>query len=76
MLSGIDPVHHLEKIGVKVRHDFAGADSRLYDHPQMPMKYELHESSLSLARYQRANRVSAIGINYYLFRGDLAVAQF
>lgn len=76
MLSGVGPAGHLRKFGIPVVRDLPGVGSTLYDHPQMPIKYELLKPALSLSRYQRADRAVAMGINYFLTKGGPAAAPF
>ncbi len=76
MLSGIGPANHLRKLGISVTHDLPGVGSTLYDHPQMPIKYELLKPALSLSRYQRADRAVAMGMNYFLTKKGPAAAPF
>ena len=76
MLSGIGPANHLRSIGIPVACDLPGVGSSLYDHPQMPIKYELLKPALSLSRYQRIDRAVAMGINYFLTKGGPAAAPF
>ena len=76
MLSGIGPADHLIQADIDVRHELNGVGSTLYDHPQMPVKYEIRCPSLSLSRYQRADRAISMGLNYFLFRNGPAAAPF
>ncbi len=72
MLSGIGPADHLRQIGIPVLHDLAGVGSHLYDHPQMPLKFQITDPSVSMSRYQRIDRAVAMGLRYFLFRNGPA----
>ena len=76
MLSGIGPVAHLKEQGIAVQHDLPGVGSNLLDHPQYPMKFEIQDPSLSLAKYQRVDRAIGVGLRYFLTGGGPGGAPF
>ncbi len=76
MLSGIGPARHLESVGVKVRQDLPGVGSRLLDHPNMPVQFQLREPALSWARYQRLDRALWMGVRYLLNRSGPGSGPF
>lgn len=68
MLSGIGPANHLAKYGIKPRVNLPGVGSTLFDHPNVPMQFEIHDRNLSMARYQRIDRAIWLGLQYLLNR--------
>lgn len=76
MLSGIGPADHLREYGIPVWHDLPGVGSRLYDHPQMPMKFALVNPDLSMSRFQRVDRAIAMGAQYLISRSGPGAAPF
>lgn len=76
MLSGVGPGEHLKEFGIEVRHDLVGVGSNLQDHPQYPMKLEINDTSLSLARYQRIDRAVALGLRYLMTSGGVGGGPF
>ncbi len=76
MLSGIGPADHLSEQGIEAILDLPGVGSTLYDHPQMPVTFELMDRRLSLARLQRLDRAVATGLRYLLTHGGPGAAPF
>jgi choline dehydrogenase len=66
MLSGIGPAAHLQAQGIEVRVDLPGVGSNLYDHPNVPVQFEILDPELSLARLQRIDRAMWMGLRYLL----------
>ncbi len=66
MLSGIGPAKHLSEHGIEVKVDLPGVGSRLYDHPNVPMQFNILQQNLSMARYQRIDRAIWLGIQYLI----------
>lgn len=76
LLSGIGPGAHLICHGIEVAHDLPGVGSVLLDHPQYPMKLDLTDPALSLARYQRIDRAVMLGLRYLLAGRGPGAAPF
>lgn len=68
MLSGIGPAPHLERVGVEVCRDLPGVGSRLLDHPNMPVRYDVRDPKWSLAGHQRLDRALRLGLRYLIDR--------
>ena len=49
---------------IPVRVDLPGVGSRLYDHPNVPMQFDITNEKLSMARYQRIVRAIWLGLQY------------
>ncbi|MEM7209041.1 MAG: GMC family oxidoreductase N-terminal domain-containing protein [Pseudomonadota bacterium] len=64
MLSGIGPAEHLRDHAIDVRVDLPGVGSRLFDHPNMPMQFDIKDKQMSMARYQRIDRAVWLGLQY------------
>ena len=75
MHSGIGPASHLERVGVKVRHDLPGVGSNLQDHINLCVIAEL-TGPHSYDGYQRLDRTIRAGLQYFLFRSGPAAASF
>ena len=68
MLSGVGPAEHLQSHGIPVRVDLPGVGSRLYDHPNMPLQFDILDKNLSMARHQRIDRAIWLGMQYLFNR--------
>ena len=66
MLSGIGPAQHLQERDISPRVDLAGVGSRFYDHPNLPLQFDLRDERLSLARLQRIDRAIWMGLQFLL----------
>ena len=76
MLSGIGPQQHLRELGIDVVLDRAGVGESLYDHPNMPVTFELKDASLSMARFQRVDRAIGLAMRYLLTRSGPGAGSF
>ncbi|MXZ81828.1 MAG: hypothetical protein F4Z15_10880 [Gammaproteobacteria bacterium] len=76
MLSGVGPADHLARHGIGVRLDLPGVGSRLYDHPNVPVQYDLFDPDLSLARYQRIDRAAWLLARYLFNRSGPGAGSF
>lgn len=76
MLSGIGPADHLRSLGIPVVLDLAGVGSSLFDHPNMPMQFDLVRPELSMARYQRIDRAVWMGLRWLLAHAGPAAGPF
>ena len=76
MLSGIGSAAHLSDMGINVVHDSPGVGANLFDHPQMPVKFNLLSKQHSFSRYQRLDKAIGIGIRYILTQSGPGAAPF
>lgn len=76
MLSGVGPADHLKEMDITPIFDRPGVGATLYDHPNMPMCFELQDGSLSLARFQRIDRAIFVGLQYLLTRSGPGSGSF
>jgi choline dehydrogenase len=76
MLSGIGPADHLRQFDVEVALDLPGVGESLQDHPNMPLTFEIRDSALSFARYQRFDRALWLGLQYLFNKSGPATGPF
>ena len=76
MLSGIGPADHLRGHGIEPVVDLSGVGRSLQDHPNMPLTFEINDTSLSFARYQRLDRAIALGMQYWFSKTGPATGPF
>ena len=76
MLSGIGPADHLASHGIPVRMDLAGVGTRMYDHPNVPLQYDILDKSLSMARHQRFDRAARLVWQYLFSRSGPGSGPF
>ncbi|MDH3635924.1 MAG: GMC family oxidoreductase N-terminal domain-containing protein, partial [Gammaproteobacteria bacterium] len=76
MLSGVGPADHLRRHGIEPIVDLSGVGEALQDHPNMPLTFEINDSSLSFARYQRLDRAISLAMQYWFGKTGPATGPF
>lgn len=74
MLSGIGPVAHLEKHGIRTVQDLPGVGQNLQDHIEISLVYEL-TGPHSYDKYKKLHWKAVAGMQYALFRQGPAASN-
>jgi choline dehydrogenase len=75
-LSGVGPADHLQKLGIKVKHDLPGVGANLNDHPDIVIQH-LCKEPVSMYRAATAPGKYLAGLRWFLFNdGPAATNHF